>query len=237
MATTFFITGSGQPAWTTAVAQGGPSYQFPLSPKDSTHVVIRQVYWVLRANYSRASSNSACPSDLKTGITSADAYFIDDTDFTPLVAGVLSFTRTWATVPATQTSYSTDVVRVPGKENGAYPQRNAYEVERKVKVVDTYTLVGTGTSYSDESTLNLSATAYTPSATRRALGNTDGALFGAINYITGTDPSTPSLTSYESAIATDAATATSYSYILKPAAPILYLGNIFSRRAIYVKAE
>jgi hypothetical protein len=126
MATTFFITGSGQPAWTTAVAQGGPSYQFPLSPKDNTHVVIRQVYWVLRANYSRASSNSACPSDLKTGITSADAYFIDDTDFTPLVAGVLSFTRTWATVPATQTSYSTDVVRVPGKENGAYPQRNAY---------------------------------------------------------------------------------------------------------------
>lgn len=94
MATTFKVA-AGQTAFTTAVQTADYEVSYPFGANEPTAIVIKAPFMQTRADYARPAANTT----LTYG--SATAYFIDDSDFRDERGGVCTWTRTWATIPAT----------------------------------------------------------------------------------------------------------------------------------------
>lgn len=85
----------GQPAFTAETQQGDYAIEYPLGAAEPTALIIRARYMQYRANYARPAADTPLTYGAQT------AYFVDDTDFTDERGGLTSWTRTWATLPAT----------------------------------------------------------------------------------------------------------------------------------------
>lgn len=84
-----------QPAFTTETQQGDYTVAYPLGAAEPSALLITARFMQYRANYARPAA------DTPLTYGSVTAYFVDDTDFVDERGGLTSWTRTWATVPAT----------------------------------------------------------------------------------------------------------------------------------------
>lgn len=86
--------------FTTAAVQGGPHRTFPFE-RDTTAFIEEQRYIQLKANFERLALNTAHP-------TIPTAYLVQETDLQNVGAGLVEWTRRYATVPATRIEYQAD---------------------------------------------------------------------------------------------------------------------------------
>lgn len=97
-----FIVPAGANAFTVAERVSDYVYAFPLGAREPTAIEARADFWQLANSYTRPAANSnvslVSPQNVANTVT---AYFVDDTDFEDIGAGVKKWTRFWATVPAT----------------------------------------------------------------------------------------------------------------------------------------
>lgn len=99
MALPSFQTAAGQPAFTDEVRIGDYKIEQALGANEPTALIIRAEFMQLRANYARPTENSTLTYDNGAG-SDVTAYFIDDIEFQDQGAGVQTWTRLWATIPA-----------------------------------------------------------------------------------------------------------------------------------------
>lgn len=92
--------GGGQTAFSAEVQQGAYIIEQALGANEPTALFIRARFKQYRANYARPAANTALTYDNGAG-SDVTAYFVDDTDFQDERGGLQSWTRTWATIPAT----------------------------------------------------------------------------------------------------------------------------------------
>lgn len=90
-----FKVAAGQTAFTTAVQTGDYVCSRPFGAAEPTALVISAPFMQTRADYTRPAANTTLSYGAST------AYFVDDTDFRDERGGVCTWTRTWATIPAT----------------------------------------------------------------------------------------------------------------------------------------
>lgn len=86
-----------QPAFSTESAQGNTTIEFPLGAAEPTAHVVKQRYWQSETYYARPAANTTRTSPYD-GTT---IYFIDDVDFKDEGGGMQTWTRVWASIPAT----------------------------------------------------------------------------------------------------------------------------------------
>lgn len=91
--------------FTTADVHGGPRRTFPFE-RDLTAFIEEQDYMILKANFSRLALSTAHPS-IPT------AFLVQETDLQNLGAGLVQWTRRYATVPATRNEYESFAATFP----------------------------------------------------------------------------------------------------------------------------
>jgi len=246
--TIHYETAPGQPGFEVACPQGHPEISNPLGAREPNHIVITQPYMVRRAAYRRPPPNELCPVEIGGAVP---AYFCDDSPRTPLgVADLVTFTRTWATVPLRTYQYATVSVIYPAY--GAIVPATApseivgsgrpeWSTATNCQISTDYYLVGPGSVYSSETALPLlSADIVTfpsdPVKASAVFPRFSGGFF-LFNSYGAMNPSSPTLTAYQALVTADAATASSYSQIVEATKPEPYLGNIWSASTIRVKAK
>jgi hypothetical protein len=242
----FYITASGQPSFNEAVAQGQPTIENPLGALEPSHIVITQVYMQKRSAYVAPDENSLCPPDISGGRL---AFFCGDSARVPYnAADIVTWTRTWSTVPLIHNAYATTTVIYPaflGDVTGsgsARPARSEFEKTTRAKIVYEYFIIGAGTSYKDESAIPLNSEneviyydISTPSGDRKDLLAGGVVLTNAASspsYIT----TAPTAITYWGWVTTDSANATSYTLISEQSSLENYIGNIWRRITVRVKA-
>lgn len=239
----FYLTGSGQPGFEVEVPQGAPTTENPLGALEPTHIVFSQVYMQRRSAYRRPEPNSICDPSISGG---ALAYFCDDSPRVPYgIADIVTWTRTWATVPLTHSSYSTTSVIYPGfvgdniGQGNQRPARIEFENTTRAKIVYEYFLVGPKTSYSDESAIPLNSATqvkfydqYGAEIDTRDLISRDITL-----YNDNAPGSVPTAITYWGFVTTDTNTATSYSLISEQSTLEHYMGKIWRRATVRIKAR
>jgi len=243
-----YLTALGQPSFADEVEQGAPIFANPLGAAEPTATVITQTYLQRRGFYRRPLPNQLCPLSIAAGLV---AYFVDDTERQPVgLADLVTWQRSWATIPATYYDYSNISVIYPGygehSSASGYPivqnGRSEFESTPRCRIDNEFYLVGPGGAYADsdsipslsETTVSYPADTNTnPSATFRLLRggfylcNTNVTL-GATN---------PSRSTYTGWVSTDSGTADSYSIRAEQSTQSRYLGNIWRRQTIRVKAK
>lgn len=95
-----FFTAAGQPAFTTETCVSDYRITQALGANEPTALQIEADYWQTRADYARPAPNTTLTYDNGAG-GDVTAYFVDDVEFKDLGGGVQSWTRIWATLPAT----------------------------------------------------------------------------------------------------------------------------------------
>lgn len=123
---THFITASGQPSWETPVRQGGAQVSTPLGIQEPSHRVIQQRYMVLASAYVRPDKNTVCDF-ISEGIDRV-AYFIEDSPREPLPGGLVTFVRTFATVPQRVTEYGELTVEYPARARVVFADSGSYQM-------------------------------------------------------------------------------------------------------------
>jgi len=130
----FFKTDAGQNAFTVETRVGDYVVEYPLGASEPTAIAVTAPFMQTRANYARPAVNSIL------SYNGSNAYFIDDEGFSDKTGGVVTWNRTWATVPATWSEPEEYAFTYPGL-TGAFPGA-AYNVTNIVEnggVVDLYT--------------------------------------------------------------------------------------------------
>jgi hypothetical protein len=97
---TQYKTALGQPSFDELVPQGPPVVDTPFQELNRNHHVITQTYMVRRAGYQKPAENHRMPRDIlpELGVV---AYHCFDGPRAPVgVADLITFERTWATIPA-----------------------------------------------------------------------------------------------------------------------------------------
>ena len=94
MSTTYQKLAAGQTAFTAESQEGDYTIEYPLGASEPTHLLIKARFIQLRTSYARPAANTT----LSYG--SSTAYFLDDVDFQDIRGGLQSWTRLWATIPA-----------------------------------------------------------------------------------------------------------------------------------------
>lgn len=187
---------------------------------DTTHFIAAQNYYVLAQSYVAPTLNST-----KTVLT-VTAYCVGDTTPTPAEAGLVSYTRRWSTIPATNYEPSTYACTLPGIDTIRDPVPSTIPA----RVKSDYYMVGAGLTYTTFDAIPV----VVPSVvvTSGAVGIP---LFSGGFYLDGS--TTPTASTYQTAIGTDVATPTSYSYVATTSELVRYAGNIWQRKTLYVKAR
>lgn len=103
-----FKTAAGQAAFTTETQHGDYAIEYPLGAAEPTALLIKATFWQTRADYARPAVNATLSYASRT------AYFIDDVDFKDEGGGVQSWTRLWATVPASWSETEDYAYSFPG---------------------------------------------------------------------------------------------------------------------------
>lgn len=91
--------------FTTAAVQGGPTRTFPFE-RDLTAFIEEQKYIILKANFARLALSTAHPSI-------ATAFLVGESDLQNVGAGLVEWTRRYATVPATRSEYESFLYTYP----------------------------------------------------------------------------------------------------------------------------
>lgn len=153
MASVTFYTTPAQNAFTTETRVGDYEVTYALGAAEPTALVIRARYWQTRADYTRPAENST----LSYG--AATAYFINDDGFRDILAGVVEWTRTWATVPASWSEPESFSYTYPAF-TGATTYGTAFDVTAITAVSGGFELAttATGISVNDSIYISLSYT-------------------------------------------------------------------------------
>jgi len=96
---THFKTGAGQNAFTVEERISDYLVSYPLGAAEPTALVIDASFMQTRANYSRPAANAVL------SYNGSNAYFVDDQGFSDVTAGVTTWGRKWATIPASWSEY------------------------------------------------------------------------------------------------------------------------------------
>jgi hypothetical protein len=96
---TYFKTGGGQNAFTVEERISDYLVSYPLGAAEPTALVIDASFMQTRANYSRPAANAVL------SYNGSNAYFVDDQGFSDVTAGVTTWGRKWATIPASWSEY------------------------------------------------------------------------------------------------------------------------------------
>lgn len=94
MASIYQKLAAGQTAFTAEAQDGDYLIEYPLGPAEPTHIAIKARFKQFRADYARPAANTTLTYGALT------AYFIDDVEFSDDRGGLCSWTRLWATIPA-----------------------------------------------------------------------------------------------------------------------------------------
>ncbi len=245
-----YKTAPGQPSFDEEAPQGLPQIDTPFGEAEPTHEVITQVYMQRAGMYRRPAENSRAPAD----ITRRIAYFVTDSARVPVgVADLVTWTRTWATVPATITEYEQIAVQMPARASayrfdigtaGApfnwYPSLMAksYSLPRKATILRDFFLIGTGGDYATAASIpGLNETLYT-GADRTSLGLgpvSDDQYFGLdpqnVGLFSGAVLDPGGSTSGSGNVTYTAGTLAAGNYYVGQSRPSRYLGNIWERTA------
>lgn len=217
-----YFTASGQPAFTTATAQGGFIIDYPFGERRPDALVIRQRFMQLRTEYVRPASNA----------TNCSAYpaarFCDDTAFRDVGMGIVEWTRVWATVPGQIIDYETYAYVYPGYASSlAAYGRVPLPSQVTSKLIVDFFLVGSGGTYADAGAIPVyQGQAY-------SYGPYSGEI--AAEYLSST--SSPTITAYKALATTDAADSASYSIEAHDSSLEFYMGNIWRRTRRLIKAR
>jgi hypothetical protein len=241
-----YKTAPGQPGFEVEVPQGQPTINNPLGAREPGHIVITQVYMQRRSAYRRPNPNTLCPPEISGG---ALAYFCEDSERVPLgVADLVTWTRTWASVPLRHGEYSSISVIYPAYAGdnigvgGQQSQRTEFAAKTRARIDYEYFLVGASTPYIDENSIPLNSANsvtyanFSPNPPPRDLLAGEVVLYnnGTGGGGGGTSPTAITYAGWRS---TDAGTASSYSLIAEPSELQNYLGNIWRRATVRVKAR
>lgn len=90
----YFKTGSGQNAFTVETRIGDYVPAYPLGAAEPTALVVTAPFMQTAANYARPNVNAVL------SFNGSNAYFVDDDGMSDVSAGVRTWNRKWATVPA-----------------------------------------------------------------------------------------------------------------------------------------
>lgn len=195
-----------------------------------------------RSAYRRPAPNSICDPSISGG---ALAYFCDDSPRVPYgIADIVTWTRTWATVPLLYNSFSTISVIYPGYSSidagvgGSPAGRPEFSASTRAKIVNEFFLVGPGTIYPNESAISLNSSNQATYSTGEVLELLGGGVelmsaAGANRPYT----SIPTSNTYAGWVTTDTNSATSYTLIAEQSGLDHYLGNIWRRSTVRVKAR
>ena len=102
MSTVYEKLGSGQTAFASESREGDYVITQALGAREPTALEIRATIVQYRANYARPAANDPLTYDNGAG-SDVTAYFVDDVDFQDRGGGLQSWTRIWATIPASYT--------------------------------------------------------------------------------------------------------------------------------------
>lgn len=239
----FYLTGSGQPGFEVEVPQGAPTTETPFGALEPTHTIFYQVYMQRASAYRRPEPNAICDPSISGGRL---AYFCDDSPRVPHgIADIVSWTRTWATIPLTHSSYSSTNVTYPGfvgdhiGSPNQRPFRNEFQITTRAKIVYEYFLVGPKTIYPNESAIPFSGPLTVDFFDQYGFKTVSIELFSqSISLYNDSSPGTvPTAITYFNLVTTDTNTATSYSLISEQSKLEYYIGNIWRRVAVRIKAK
>ncbi len=207
--------------FTAEAATGTPelSRDFPLL-LDATSFT--QPMMVLAASYAALADNA------QTSYRSATWYYAGDGGFTDEGAGVISFNREWVRVPSSFSEYERGAYTFPALED----QRMENSMVAMTKIDTSFYLVGA-------SPATYATSAEIPQIADTRITNSGGTV--SFNILAGgfyipLTGSSPTLATYTGWMATDLATATSYSIVAEASSIFNYKGNVWGRKTRYVKA-
>ena len=138
--------GAGQTAFTAEAQDGDYVTEYPLGAAEPTHVLIKAVFKQFRADYTRPAANTTLTYG---GLT---AYFIDDVGFTDERGGLCSWTRLWATIPASWSEPGGTYAYAFPAFTAVYSLGNTFPVSNIVANASNYSVNtnATGISTSDD---------------------------------------------------------------------------------------
>jgi hypothetical protein len=225
MKAVIYKTAAGQPAFTVATRHGAPPVpEFPIA-RDITAIQWTDVMWQLAANYSPLALNTQHPDH-------SNAYHVGESGHDSLGGGMLSWSRRYATKPATRFEYPRAAVTYPGW----YLEREPSSENTTVQVTYEYYLIGPEgfCDYANEDEIPL-----IPESRMTDTAGADVALLSGILLNDGGGvlfDTTPTLADYKDLVADDLAATGLYSLVLdcnlEP-----YAGNIIARVTRRVKAK
>ena len=123
--------------FTSAEVQGGTRRSFPFE-RDTTAYIIEQDYIILLANFARLALSTPHPID-------TNVFLVQETDLQNLGAGLVQWTRRYATVPATRNEYESFLytfVEITAATGGV-GTRGAFTKKVNSRVEYAYFRVGT----------------------------------------------------------------------------------------------
>lgn len=132
------------PLDTTSPQYDGPLLiSYPLTEmRDPTHIEATQRYYVQAGEYDAPTLNST----LTVGATTC--YLVGDSTPSLAETGIVSFERTWMSIPATTYQYSTYAAEFPGFSFGAgNPARLGFTRTVPCQLEEEYFLVGPSQTY------------------------------------------------------------------------------------------
>jgi hypothetical protein len=236
-----YYPGSSGISFDQECAQGQPTVANPLQGLDDAHVVITQLYMQRASCYRRPEENARCPLEVHPAL----AYFCEDSERVPTgVADLVTWTRTWANVPANYSFPRSASVTFPGFTDVGLSgdiARDEFTAVTPAKLDVTYYLVGAGTGYSTQFNIPvLDAEIFTSRTDTSPLVSKP--LFGGgvllVNGYSGSASSwtTPSQKTYRDRITYDVSNG-GYSSRAETSQLEHYLGNIWQRSALQLRTQ
>lgn len=213
--------------WTTAQAVSGCNFECPI-PGVNVAYVLKQDFVIAEASWSPLALGTAHG-------TYATFKLASEGPIQDIGGGKVKWTRTYAKKPSDHTdyeSYNYNFIGFAGSEGiNVETQTGRARFTQTVtsKIVSAYYEVGTSPATPADIAI-IAATKYIEAGTTDQM--TDY-LKDSPPYATATSPSR---STYEGYISTDAGTGSSFSLVAEPSSVSLWMGNIYVRRTRYIKA-
>lgn len=219
MSVSYFKT-SSQSAFTGVAVTVGPIEWIAAFPGSTAKVLFRQKF--------QQDIDSWTALTLSTAHGVATTYLlVKEDDFNAIGGGQQTWSRYYACTPPQRVEYTSYAAQFPGMI-GSNNNREPTAATSQAKITYDYFLVGTLPSLSQESQFSNSGGFAGPLLSGGFyLSNGGGVLY----------TTTPSLTTYQSWISTDAATSSSFSITAEPQTLSRWEGDFYERRTINIKAK
>ena len=190
---------------------------------DSSHIIVSQEHVVTHSSYSPLALNSPHP-------VFTSCVYVGDTNFGEKLGGLKSFTRQWASIPASYSEPTSVSYTMPGVLN----VRDPFNTVTKGIYYHEFLLVGSGETYATFDAIPASG------ETKASYASSASYSLGAGVYLNaggaGVSTSTPSTSTYVGWMTADSGNATSYSITAEPSYLERYMGNIWERTTLKIKA-